>query len=293
MQQSLSLATPRHSLHVSSLINIAQPSISTFHWHLATTTTPLLLYRVSHKSFTLASLMLPQPVLHFDFHTHFYRRVLPPSKIARQAVEEKTRDGQNVVRYRRTKPGAEKTRDGQNLVEEKWKFMSFCHLDFRSRSADLSSVWLHIFGVVDWCFSKSRVLPFLYPLFVAFSAPTKYCSLLFMLFMLQVGVESDNSKNCWSLHSNVLAIAVETLTKYLSKATRTAVEWVQLVEMKPGPDLIGIIAVSDNCGGVAARACEILKDRLNWFRDCRAHDVLTVIPTGNGGKIELIYMQVL
>uniref|UniRef100_A0A453LQZ5 START domain-containing protein n=1 Tax=Aegilops tauschii subsp. strangulata TaxID=200361 RepID=A0A453LQZ5_AEGTS len=67
-------------------------------------------------------------------------------------------------------------------------------------------------------------------------------------------------------------------------------------------DSIGIIAVSHNCSGVAARACglvsleptkvaEILKDRPSWYRDCRCVDVLQIIPTGNGGTIELIYMQ--
>jgi homeobox-leucine zipper protein len=77
---------------------------------------------------------------------------------------------------------------------------------------------------------------------------------------------------------------------------------VQMVGMKPGPDSIGIIAVSHNCSGVAARACglvsleptkvaEILKDRPSWYRDCRCVDILHVIPTGNGGTIELIYMQ--
>ncbi|KAK8936927.1 Homeobox-leucine zipper protein HOX32 [Platanthera zijinensis] len=40
------------------------------------------------------------------------------------------------------------------------------------------------------------------------------------------------------------------------------------------------------------KVVEILKDRLNWYRDCRAHDVLTIIPAGNGRKIELIYMQI-
>ncbi|WOL07879.1 homeobox-leucine zipper protein HOX32-like [Canna indica] len=100
----------------------------------------------------------------------------------------------------------------------------------------------------------------------------------------------------------LLAIAQETLTEFLSKATGTAVDWVQMVGMKPGPDSIGIIAVSHNCSGVAARACglvsleptkvaEILKDRPTWYRDCRSLDVLSVIPTGNGGNIELIYMQ--
>ncbi|KAF8408781.1 hypothetical protein HHK36_004850 [Tetracentron sinense] len=102
--------------------------------------------------------------------------------------------------------------------------------------------------------------------------------------------------------AGLLAIAEETLTEFLSKATGTAVDWVQMLGMKPGPDSIGIVAVSHNCSGVAARACglvsleptkvaEILKDRLSWFHDCRCFDVLTMIPTGNGGAIELIYMQ--
>ncbi|XP_072957593.1 homeobox-leucine zipper protein HOX32-like [Typha angustifolia] len=100
--------------------------------------------------------------------------------------------------------------------------------------------------------------------------------------------------------AGLLAIAEETLAEFLSKATGTAVEWVPMVGMKPGPDSIGIIAVSRS--GVAARACglvsleptkvaEIVKDRPSWYRDCRCLDVLTVIPTGNGGSIELIYMQ--
>lgn len=40
------------------------------------------------------------------------------------------------------------------------------------------------------------------------------------------------------------------------------------------------------------QVAEILKDRLSWFRDCRCLDVMSVIPTGNGGTIELMYMQV-
>nr|BAJ14107.1 PHABULOSA [Juncus prismatocarpus subsp. leschenaultii] len=102
--------------------------------------------------------------------------------------------------------------------------------------------------------------------------------------------------------AGLLAIAEETLAEFLSKATGTSVEWVPLVGMKPGPDSMGIIAVSNNCTGVAARACglvsleptkvaEILKDKMSWYRDCRRLDVLTIIPTGNGGNIELIYMQ--
>ncbi|GMH31049.1 hypothetical protein Nepgr_032892 [Nepenthes gracilis] len=100
----------------------------------------------------------------------------------------------------------------------------------------------------------------------------------------------------------LLAIAEETLAEFLSKATGTAVDWVQMIGMKPGPDSIGIVAVSRNTTGIAARACslvsleptkaaEILKDRLSWYHDCRCLDVLSVIPTSSGGTIELIYMQ--
>ncbi|XP_039033653.1 homeobox-leucine zipper protein ATHB-15-like [Hibiscus syriacus] len=102
--------------------------------------------------------------------------------------------------------------------------------------------------------------------------------------------------------AGLLSIAEETLAEFLSKATGTAVEWVQMPGMKPGPDSIGIVAISHGCTGVAARACglvgleptrvvELLKDRLSWFRDCRAVDVLNVLPTANGGTIELLYMQ--
>ncbi|KAK4361375.1 hypothetical protein RND71_020327 [Anisodus tanguticus] len=102
--------------------------------------------------------------------------------------------------------------------------------------------------------------------------------------------------------AGLLAIAEETLAEFLSKATGTAIDWVQMIGMKPGPESIGIVAVSRNCKGVAARACglvslepmkvaEILKDRPSWYRDCRCLDILSVIPTGNGGTIELIYLQ--
>ncbi|XP_024971803.1 homeobox-leucine zipper protein ATHB-15 [Cynara cardunculus var. scolymus] len=102
--------------------------------------------------------------------------------------------------------------------------------------------------------------------------------------------------------AGLLSIAEETLAEFLSKATGTAVEWVQMPGMKPGPDSIGIVAISHGCTGVAARACglvgleptrvaEILKDRPSWFRDCRAVDVVNLLPTANGGTIELLYMQ--
>ncbi|GAB4829430.1 Homeobox-leucine zipper protein ATHB-14 [Ancistrocladus abbreviatus] len=102
--------------------------------------------------------------------------------------------------------------------------------------------------------------------------------------------------------AGLLSIAEKTLAEFLSKATGTAVNWVQMIGMKPGPDSIGIVAVSRNTPGVAARACglvsleptkavEILKDRPSWYRDCRCLDVWSVIPTGNGGTMELVYMQ--
>ncbi|KAK8934231.1 Homeobox-leucine zipper protein HOX32 [Platanthera zijinensis] len=103
-----------------------------------------------------------------------------------------------------------------------------------------------------------------------------------------------------SLYS-LLAIAEETLAKFLDKATRTAVKWVQMVGMKPGPDSIGMVSVSHSCSGAAARAyglvnleppkvMEILKDHLTWYRDCRSLDVRTAFTTAKGGNIEFLYM---
>ncbi|XP_039143110.1 homeobox-leucine zipper protein ATHB-15-like [Dioscorea cayenensis subsp. rotundata] len=102
--------------------------------------------------------------------------------------------------------------------------------------------------------------------------------------------------------AGLMSLAEETLTEFLSKATGTAVEWVQMPGMKPGPDSIGIVAISHGCTGVAARACglvslepakvaEILKDRPSWFRDCRSVDVINVLPTGSNGTLEVLYMQ--
>ncbi|ESW04256.1 hypothetical protein PHAVU_011G079800 [Phaseolus vulgaris] len=102
--------------------------------------------------------------------------------------------------------------------------------------------------------------------------------------------------------AGLLSIAEETLTEFLSKATGTAVDWVQMPGMKPGPDSVGIFAISQSCSGVAARACglvsleptkiaEILKDRPSWFRECRSLEVFTMFPAGSGGTIELVYTQ--
>ncbi|KAG8371319.1 hypothetical protein BUALT_Bualt13G0075300 [Buddleja alternifolia] len=102
--------------------------------------------------------------------------------------------------------------------------------------------------------------------------------------------------------AGLLSIAEETLAEFLSKATGTAVDWVQMPGMKPGPDSVGIFSISQSCSGVAARACglvnleptkiaEILKDRPSWFRECRSLEVFTMFPAGNGGTIELLYTQ--
>ncbi|MFQ6624821.1 hypothetical protein Gotur_003229 [Gossypium turneri] len=102
--------------------------------------------------------------------------------------------------------------------------------------------------------------------------------------------------------AGLLSIAEETLAEFLSKATGTAVDWVQMPGMKPGPDSVGIVAISQSCSGVAARACglvsleptkiaEILKDRPSWLRDCRNLEVFTMFPAGSGGTIELVYTQ--
>ncbi|GKD68480.1 hypothetical protein Tco_1322570, partial [Tanacetum coccineum] len=54
--------------------------------------------------------------------------------------------------------------------------------------------------------------------------------------------------------AGLMSIAEETLTEFLSKATRTAIEWVQM----PGLDFIGIFSISIGCTGVAARACGLV-----------------------------------
>lgn len=41
-----------------------------------------------------------------------------------------------------------------------------------------------------------------------------------------------------------------------------------------------------------SQVAEILKDRTSWYHDCRCLDVLSIVPAGNGGTIELMYMQV-
>ncbi|GFZ14768.1 homeobox-leucine zipper family protein [Actinidia rufa] len=103
--------------------------------------------------------------------------------------------------------------------------------------------------------------------------------------------------------SGLFLVAEETMAEFFLKATGTLVDWVQLPGMKFGSDHVGTINISRNCNGVAARASglvslepalvmEILKDRSSWCRDCKKLEVVAKFPAGNGGTIELIYMQV-
>ena len=89
--------------------------------------------------------------------------------------------------------------------------------------------------------------------------------------------------------------------------------------VQPGPDAIGIATIShwyrpfkgkhisipnDLCLHCRLKeelvlifcclilVAEILKDRTSWLRDCHSVDIVTVFTTGNGGTIELLYMQV-
>ncbi|GMG98800.1 hypothetical protein Nepgr_000640 [Nepenthes gracilis] len=129
------------------------------------------------------------------------------------------------------------------------------------------------------------------------SAPTADGSCESVVTTPQHSMKDTNSP------AGLLSIAEETLAEFLSKATGTAVDWVQMPGMKPGPDSVGIFAISHNGSGMAARACglvsleptkiaEILKDRPSWFRDCRSLEVFAMFPAGNGGTIELIYTQI-
>ncbi|GAB2248547.1 hypothetical protein Droror1_Dr00008429 [Drosera rotundifolia] len=58
--------------------------------------------------------------------------------------------------------------------------------------------------------------------------------------------------------AGLLSIAEETLGEFLSKVTGTAVDWVQMPGMKPGPDSVEIFAISYSCNGVAATACGLV-----------------------------------
>ncbi|KAK6929196.1 START domain [Dillenia turbinata] len=118
-----------------------------------------------------------------------------------------------------------------------------------------------------------------------------------------LGTKSQQSSALTSNTIGLVSLAQETLNEFLPKATGTSIQWVHIPGIKPGPDSLGDITISNSGGGVAVRACslvclepretvEILKDRPSWFRDCRKFEVFTKFPAGNEGSIELIHMQV-
>ncbi|KAG9144041.1 hypothetical protein Leryth_013919 [Lithospermum erythrorhizon] len=141
------------------------------------------------------------------------------------------------------------------------------------------------------------------------------CENGYMRQQIQSGTTAPNDGSCESAvttpqpplrdtnsPAGLLSIAEETLSEFLSKATGTAVDWVQMPGMKPGPDSVGVFSISHGSRGAAARACglvsleptkivEILRDRPCYFRDCRSLEVFTLIPISNGGTIELVYTQ--
>eukprot|EP00250_Pteridium_aquilinum_P007295 c17044_g2_i1 orf=171-2891(-) len=103
-------------------------------------------------------------------------------------------------------------------------------------------------------------------------------------------------------YSGILSLADETLAEFLGKATGTAVDWVQIHGMKPGPDSTEMFNISHGCAGIAARACglvsmeaakivEVFKDKASWQRSCRRTTTMLATSTGSGGSIEVLYTQ--
>eukprot|EP00249_Psilotum_nudum_P011572 c23246_g2_i4 orf=218-2680(-) len=102
-------------------------------------------------------------------------------------------------------------------------------------------------------------------------------------------------------HSGILSLAEEALAEFLQKATGTAIDWIQMPGMKPGPDSIGV-AVSHGQSGIAARTCglvrmepikvaEIVKNRSSWLRECRQLKILATFGSDHGGLVELVHTE--
>nr|AWD38915.1 class III homeodomain-leucine zipper protein [Cyrtomium guizhouense] len=103
-------------------------------------------------------------------------------------------------------------------------------------------------------------------------------------------------------YAGIMALAEETLSEFLKKATGTAMNWIQMPGMKPGPDSISMVNISHGSAGVAARACglisldpakivEVIKDKPSWHRDCRRMTTMFSTSTTSGGSIEVLYVQ--
>ncbi|KAE9445631.1 hypothetical protein C3L33_22468, partial [Rhododendron williamsianum] len=95
------------------------------------------------------------------------------------------------------------------------------------------------------------------------------------------------------------SIAGETSAEFLSKATGTAVDWVQMPRMKLCQLVICDIFLLEACWSLSlfcfeffGQIIEILNDRPSWFQDCWSLEVFTMFPAGNGGTIELVYTQI-
>ncbi|MCO5609461.1 hypothetical protein L7F22_063687 [Adiantum nelumboides] len=106
-----------------------------------------------------------------------------------------------------------------------------------------------------------------------------------------------------AMYSGILALADEALAEFLGKATGTAVDWVPMHGMKPGPDTTETVNISHGCSGIAARACglvsmeaaevvEVLKDKASWHRSCRRITTMFATNTSSGGCIEVLYIQI-
>ena len=102
--------------------------------------------------------------------------------------------------------------------------------------------------------------------------------------------------------SGLLSIAEEILGQFICKATSGAHDFVEVSGLKLGADFMGQVTLLPSGPGVAARAvglvglepqraADLLKDRMQWMRDCRRCDVLGGFRTGTGGSVELIYTQ--
>nr|AIV98134.1 class III HD-Zip protein HDZ1 [Cunninghamia lanceolata] len=118
----------------------------------------------------------------------------------------------------------------------------------------------------------------------------------------QLQQNSPQHPSCSVSTSRLFTIAEETLAEFLAKATGTAVDWIQMPGMKPGPESIGVVAVAQACGGLAVQAwgvfgmepskvVEVLRDESSWLYDCRKREVLGTFHSANGQIVEFIYTQ--
>nr|AWD38917.1 class III homeodomain-leucine zipper protein [Ceratopteris pteridoides] len=104
-------------------------------------------------------------------------------------------------------------------------------------------------------------------------------------------------------YAGVISLAEEALSDFLSKATGTSVNWIQMPGMKPGPDFMSMVNIMPHgATGIGARACglinlepskivEVFKDKPTWLRECRRMTTMFSTSTTGGGTIEVLYSQ--